>query len=183
MNIKDRLSYCIHYKKLKNIKLLISDVDGVMTDGTLVFNDDGIESKIFNAQDGMAVYYALNVGLKIAIVTGSTASCVMQRFKKLKKLEDIIMGEDDKLKGLLTLAEKYGFSKEEIAYIGDDFIDYKAMKYAGISFCPIDAIDEIRCVANIVLSKCGGRGAVKTAVDMILKSKGLYKDVLEKYID
>lgn len=183
MNIKDRISYIIHYNKINKIKMLISDIDGVMTDGGIIVDDNGVESKYFNAQDGLAIVIAINTGIKIAVITGGKSKCVYNRFDMFKKchFEDLIMGEDYKVPPLLTLLDKYGLKKEEVAYIGDDLIDLAPMIYAGLSFSPNDATDEVIKVADIVLSKNGGHGALRLAIEMILRGRGLYKNVIKEY--
>lgn len=182
MHIIDKISYIKNYNKLKKIKLLISDVDGVMTDGRIIFDDNGVESKFFNTLDGMAISYGLREGLKIAILTGSTAPCVVKRFERFSMLKDIITHTDYKLKTVLTLKEKYGLNSNEIAYIGDDFIDLAPMKYVALSFAPRNAVDDVRKISNIVLTKDGGFGAVRLAIDMILKAQGKYENVIKHYI-
>ncbi len=183
MTIKDRLSLLKFSNKLKNIKIIISDVDGVMTNGDLLFDDNGNETKIFNALDGSAIAMALNAGIKIAIISGSKSNSIINRFKKFSKInpEDIIIGTENKLPTLLTLIEKYGFSKEECAYIGDDIIDLAPIHNAGISFAPKNAIKEVKKESNIVLSKNGGNGAVRLAIEMILRAKGNYDEIIQSY--
>lgn len=183
MNIKDYISYLFNINKLKKIKLLVSDIDGVMTDGRLVFDDNGIESKFFHTQDGMGIVIALKAGIKVAVISGSNSNAIKTRFDKFKRhgFEDLILGQENKMPVILTLMEKYGLKKEETAYIGDDLIDLKVMKYVGISFCPKDAHYEALKIADIIISKRGGYGAVRVVIDMILKSKGIYNEFIKKF--
>ncbi|MEI0607067.1 HAD hydrolase family protein [Brachyspira pulli] len=183
MTIKDSISYFFNFNKLKKIKLFVSDIDGVMTDGRLIFDDNGVESKFFHTQDGMGVVMALKSGIKVAVISGSNSNAIKTRFDKFNKhgFEDLILGEENKMPVILTLIGKYGLNKEELAYIGDDLIDLKVMRYVGVSFAPKDATDEARKAANIILSKKGGYGAFRLAVDMILKAKGIYDEVIKEF--
>lgn len=183
MNIKDYISYLFNKNKLKKIKLLVSDIDGVMTDGRLIFDDNGVESKFFHTQDGMGIVMALKSGIKVAVISGSNSNAIKNRFDKFKihGFDDLILGEENKMPVILTLIEKYGLKKEEIAYIGDDLIDLKVMKYVGISFSPKDAHHEALKIADIIVSKRGGYGAVRVVIDMLLKSKGIYNELIEKF--
>lgn len=183
MNLKLFLSYYFNLKKLKKIKLFVFDIDGVMTDGKLIFDDNGIETKFFNTLDGMGVVMALKAGIKIAVITGSKASCVKKRFDKFRVhgFEDLIQGEEYKMPALLTLIEKYGLKNEEVAYMGDDVIDLAPSKYVGFSFAPKNAIKEVKKIADIVLDKEGGNGAVRAAIDMVLKARGDYEKILKEF--
>lgn len=183
MNLKLFLSYYFNLKKLKKIKLFVFDIDGVMTDGKLIFDDNGVETKFFNTLDGMGIVMALKAGIKIAIITGSKANCVKQRFDKFRVhgFEDLIQGEEYKIPALLTLIEKYGLKKEEVAYMGDDVIDLAPIKYVGFSFAPKNAIGEVKKNANIVVNKEGGNGAVRVVIDMVLKARGNYEKILKEF--
>ena len=183
MTIKDFASYIFNIKKLKKIKLIVSDIDGVMTDGKLIFDSNGVESKFFNTLDGMGIVMALKSGIKIAVISGSRANCVKERFDKFKahNFEDLIFGEEYKMPSLLTLIKKYSLNREEVAYIGDDVIDLAPIKYVGVSFVPKNAIKDLKKAADIVINKNGGDGAVRVAIDMILKAKGIYNEVIKEF--
>ncbi len=183
MTIRDYISYLFNINKLKKIKLLVSDIDGVMTDGRLIFDDNGVESKFFHTQDGMGIVMALKAGIKVAVISGSNSNAIKTRFDKFRKhgFEDLILGHENKMPIILTLIEKYGLKEEEIAYIGDDLIDLKVMKYVGISFSPKDAHHEALKIADIVINKRGGYGAVRVVIDMILKAKGIYNEFIKEF--
>ncbi len=181
MNIKDKLSYIKNKSKLKKIKLIVSDVDGVMTDSKLIVDDNNIESKFFNAKDGIGIYVALKYNLKVAIITGSKSMSVVNRFKKFKLLEDVIIGRDYKMEPLLEIINKYNLKQENVAYIGDDFIDLGPMNYVGLAFAPSDAVDDVKKIADIVMSKKGGEGVVRDVIDMILKSQNIHKTIVDYY--
>ena len=185
MTIKDFALYVLNINKLKKIKLIVSDIDGVMTDGKLIFDSNGVESKFFNTLDGMGIVMALKSGIKIAVISGSRANCVMERFDKFKahNFEDLILGEEYKMRSLLTLIKKYSLNIEEVAYIGDDIVDLAPIKYVGVSFVPKNAVTDVKRFADIVINKNGGDGAVRVAIDMILKAKGIYNEVIKEFCE
>ena len=185
MTIKDFALYILNINKLKKIKLIVSDIDGVMTDGKLIFDSNGVESKFFNTLDGMGIVMALKSGIKIAVISGSRANCVMERFDKFKahNFEDLILGEEYKMRSLLTLIKKYSLNIEEVAYIGDDIVDLAPIKYVGVSFVPKNAVKDVKRFADIVINKNGGDGAVRVAIDMILKAKGIYNEVIKEFCE
>lgn len=185
MTIKDFALYVLNINKLKKIKLIVSDIDGVMTDGKLIFDSNGVESKFFNTLDGMGIVMALKSGIKIAVISGSRANCVMERFDKFKahNFEDLILGEEYKMRSLLTLIKKYSLNIEEVAYIGDDIVDLAPIKYVGVSFVPKNAVKDVKRFADIVINKNGGDGAVRVAIDMILKAKGIYNEVIKEFCE
>ena len=170
-------------QRASKIKLAAFDVDGVMTDGRLIFDDNGVESKFFHTQDGMGVVMALKSNIKVAVISGSNSNAIKVRFDKFRKhgFEDLILGEENKMPSILTLMDKYGLKKEEVAYIGDDLIDLSPMKYVGVSFAPKDAVDEAKKAAVIVINREGGHGAVRVAIDMILHAKGIYNEVIKNF--
>ncbi len=185
MTIKDFALYILNINKLKKIKLIVSDIDGVMTDGKLIFDSNGVESKFFNTLDGMGIVMALKSGIKIAVISGSRANCVRERFDKFKahNFEDLILGEEYKMRSLLTLIKKYSLNIEEVAYIGDDIVDLAPIKYVGVSFVPKNAVKDVKKFADIVINKNGGDGAVRVAIDMILKAKGIYNEVIKEFCE
>ena len=185
MTIKDFALYILNINKLKKIKLIVSDIDGVMTDGKLIFDSNGVESKFFNTLDGMGIVMALKSGIKIAVISGSRANCVRKRFDKFKahNFEDLILGEEYKMRSLLTLIKKYSLNIEEVAYIGDDIVDLAPIKYVGVSFVPKNAVKDVKRFADIVINKNGGDGAVRVAIDMILKAKGIYNEVIKEFCE
>lgn len=185
MTIKDFALYILNINKLKKIKLIVSDIDGVMTDGKLIFDSNGVESKFFNTLDGMGIIMALKSGIKIAVISGSRANCVRERFDKFKahNFEDLILGEEYKMRSLLTLIKKYSLNIEEVAYIGDDIVDLAPIKYVGVSFVPKNAVKDVKKFADIVINKNGGDGAVRVAIDMILKAKGIYNEVIKEFCE
>lgn len=183
MAINNYISYLINLNKLKKIKLIVSDIDGVMTDAKLIFDNNGIESKVFNALDGIGISMLLKANIRLAVISGSASTSIIKRFEKFKKenFQDLILNTENKKHALLNLMKKYGLERYEIAYIGDDIIDIEAIKYAGVSFSPKNAIKEVKKISNIILSRKGGDGAFREMSDMILKAKGIYNEIIKNY--
>lgn len=168
--------------KLSKIKLLALDVDGVLTDGTINIGDNGEIFKGFNAKDGLGISCALRSGLQIAIITGRRSKIIHKRAEELG-ITLLCEGVKDKYSELVRLANELCLSKEEIAYMGDDLNDLPAFKGAGAIFVPQDAADEVINAASIVVSKNGGRGAVRVAIEMILKAQNKWEALVTSYLD
>ncbi len=183
MTIKNKISYFKNSKKLKKIKLLVCDVDGVLTDGSIVIDDNGIENKVFSTKDGMGIYVALKFGLNVAVITGSKSSAIVKRFQKFSKFQDLYIGKEYKMESLIEVMAKYNLNKDEVIYVGDDLIDLAPMEYVGLSFCPSDAHDAVKKTADIILSEAAGSGAVRVIIDMILKSQNIYDEAIKHYTE
>ena len=151
------------------IKLLAMDVDGVLTDGGMYYSNEGEALKKFNTRDGMGIELLRKNGVIPAIITQEESPIVLKRAEKLK-VEEIYIGIDNKLQIIKNLAEKYGVALDEVAYIGDDLNDMPVLREVGLSFAPSDAIPEVKKVAHHVLSRKGGEGTVREAVDFILQT-------------
>lgn len=156
--------------KLKNIKLLLLDVDGVLTDGRIVYTSDGVEQKFFDAHDGYGFTLALRHGLKLGIISGRSSPMVTKRASEFM-IDEVHQDVQDKLEVYNAIKKKYRISDKEIAYIGDDLMDVPVLKNVGFSACPYDAIEEIFSCVDFVSSKGGGRGCAREVIDMILKAK------------
>ncbi len=154
------------------IKLLATDVDGVMTDGSMYYSEKGDELKKFNTRDGMAMQLLREKGIKIAIVTKENTKLVERRAKKLN-VDDLFQGVENKLLALEKLKKKYGLDYSEIAYIGDDVNDIPVLKKVGLSICPSDAITDVKRVSDYIAEKKGGGGVVREFYEQWEKCKGL----------
>jgi len=166
---------------MESIKALILDVDGVLTDSMIYITDQGEEIKAFNTKDGHGIRMLIRVGIKVAIITGRTSKALQYRVKELG-IAHVIEGAKDKRSAVLKTAKKLEIVLDEIAYMGDDVVDLPAMKLCGLSIAPSDAIAEVKERADVVTSMPGGKGAVREAVEFILKSRGLYEKVMERYV-
>jgi 3-deoxy-D-manno-octulosonate 8-phosphate phosphatase (KDO 8-P phosphatase) len=150
------------------IKLIVLDVDGVMTDGTITYDSEGREYKSFNVKDGYGVVKALKTGLKVAVITGRNSKMVEIRCKELG-ISDVFQGVDDKLEIYKALKEKYNLKDFEVAAMGDDIPDLPILEKVGLSGAPIDAVEEVKKKVSFVSRFGGGKGAVREFIDYILE--------------
>ncbi len=164
---------CMLDKKLKDIKMLILDVDGVMTDGRIYMNDQGEETKAFNVKDGYGIRLLLEAGIDVAIITGRKSGVVDRRAKDLG-IRFVYQGvSDKKAVGIGLLAERR-LTGDQTCYIGDDLPDLPLLRYVGLPVAVADAVKEVRDDALYVTRKNGGEGAVREICELILKAQGLW---------
>ena len=166
--------------KLKRIKLLLLDVDGVLTDGGIIYNDNGSETKVFNVKDGLGMRLLMEAGIHLGIVTGRRSNALYSRCKDLG-INLIYDSVGNKIDVLEELLDQTGVSAEEIAFIGDDLPDLALMKIIGLSIAVGDAHKSILDNADMVTSAKGGQGAVREVCETILKAKGLWENILERF--
>ncbi|MEO2068574.1 MAG: HAD-IIIA family hydrolase [Desulfurobacteriaceae bacterium] len=150
------------------IKLIILDVDGVMTDGTITYDSEGREYKSFNVRDGYGIVKALKSGIEVAVITGRKSKMVEIRCKELG-IRDVFQGVDDKLRVYEVLKEKHNVEDFEVAAMGDDIPDLPILKKVGLSGAPSDAVEEIKKRVSFVSRFGGGKGAVREFIDYILE--------------
>ena len=163
------------------IKLLVLDVDGCLTDGSIVYAADATESKSFNVKDGLAIATWVKMGYEVAIITGRDSSIVAQRAKELR-VGHLYQGIKNKKEVLQNIMQELQLTPSEVAAIGDDFNDYKMLSFVGRSFTPKDGVDGIKKIVDTVLSKKGGKGAVREMIDIIVKENNLEDDFLSVWI-
>lgn len=156
--------------RLKDIRLLAFDCDGVLTDGGMYYAENGEELKKFNTRDGQGLELIRNAGVKSALITRENSQAVRRRADKLK-IDDLFLGVKDKKRAMQQLVDKYSLEPEHIAYIGDDIGDIPAMEIAGVSFAVSDAVDTVKKQADFLLAAKGGQGAVRELCEHILHSK------------
>lgn len=167
--------------KLKKIKLIALDVDGVLTDGGIILSSDGAEMKKFDVKDGSGISLARHVGLKFAIISGRYSKVIAMRARELKigaVYQDVI----EKMKAYRNMKKKFGLNDTEICFVGDEIIDLPVFEKCGFSAAPADAVDEVREAADYVCKKNGGRGCVREVINMILKTQGLWKTAVNRYL-
>ena len=167
-------------KKAKKIKLIILDVDGTLTDGNIIIDDNGVESKSFNVKDGFAIANGIKQGVIFAIITGRTSKVVEKRAIELG-INEVYQGIKNKIEILQNLLEKYDINFDEVAYMGDDINDIPALKRAGLKGATYDAVEEVKEIADFITSASGGKGAVREFVEYILREKKLWGKILENY--
>lgn len=156
--------------RLKNIRLLLLDVDGVLTDGGVYYSEDGDEMKKFNIQDGYGIVRVQRAGIVVGIITGRVSSIVTRRARELG-ITHIRQNMEDKVSAYEDILTSQGVTDAETAYIGDDEPDLPVLKRAGFSAAPADAVDAVRRSVSYVCKREGGRGAVREVIDLILRSR------------
>jgi 3-deoxy-D-manno-octulosonate 8-phosphate phosphatase (KDO 8-P phosphatase) len=164
-----------------DIKLLVMDVDGVLTDGTVMINSDGNEGKLFNLQDGHGIRMWQRAGLKVAFLSGRFSQATELRAKQLE-IDYCVQDCFEKLPEFKKLLEKTGFSVEETAYIGDDLLDLPVISCAGFGAAVTNAVDEVKQTADYVTTHSGGTGAVREVIEYILKKSGRWQELIERYL-
>jgi len=166
----------INFKeKLNNVKVLMFDVDGVFTDGSLLLMENGDQLRIFNIKDGYAIQLAVKAGVKIAVITGARSLAVKARLNYLG-VEDVYLGIHNKIEKYEDYKYSYGYTDNEILYMGDDLPDYDIMKKVGVAVCPSDAVTEIQNLSIYVSQKAGGKGCVRDVVEQYMRLKKLWID-------
>ncbi len=161
-------------EKAKKIKLLAFDVDGVMTDGSVTYDENGVEYKTFNVKDGHGLVRARKSGFVTAIITARNNGTVKCRAENLN-ITELRQGQKYKLPALEEIMAKYNFSFDEVAYMGDDIPDICILEKVGLACCPNDAVKEVKTICNYVSSINGGRGAVRELCDFILEAQNIPK--------
>ncbi len=156
--------------KASKIKLVAFDVDGVMTDGSLTFDEDGKEYKTFNAKDGQGIVMLNKAGFTTAIITARNNGTVTHRFNILG-MHKLYQGQKNKETALDELVKEYNIDYSEVAYMGDDLPDLCVLRKVGLPSCPNDAVDEVKEICEFIAPKNGGRGAVRDLCNLLLQSK------------
>ena len=166
-------------ERAKKIKLLILDVDGVLTDGRIIYDNFGDEIKCFNVYDGFGMTLLHRSGIKSVIITAKKTRIVERRAKDMNVAK--VYSDYRKLKAYEKVVKKFKVKDEEVCFIGDDFIDLPVLKRTGLSVAPPEAIEEVKNACHYITKKSGGKGAVRELVEIILKSQGLWNEVISEY--
>lgn len=165
--------------KAKYIKLVILDVDGVMTDGRIVIDDDGVESRNFDIKDGMGVVVLMMSGIQVAIITSKKSGSVRRRAEELK-ITRFYEGIKKKTEPYEEMLKEMNITDDEVAYVGDDLVDLSLMKRVGLPIAVGDAVDDVKKCATYVTQARGGHGAVREVAELILKSQEKWEKILSK---
>ncbi|HED18507.1 MAG TPA: 3-deoxy-manno-octulosonate-8-phosphatase KdsC [Gammaproteobacteria bacterium] len=168
-------------EKAARIKLLIFDVDGVLTDGSLFLDDDGREYKAFHSQDGHGIKMLQKHGVRCAIITGRTSKLVEHRMRNLG-IDLIYQGQHDKLKGFADLLKRLDLNPEQVAYVGDDVVDLPVMRKVGLAIAVQDAHHWVLKHAHWQTPRPGGRGAARDVCEMLMEAQGVLQQELESYL-
>lgn len=168
-------------QKAKKIKLVIFDIDGVLTTGALFIGDDGQEYKAFNSKDGHGLRMLQDAGVEVAIITGRQSEVVKHRAQDLG-ISRIYQGKREKLPAYLALLEETGLSHDEVAYVGDDVVDLPVMSQVGLAICVQDGHPFVKKHAHWITDHNGGCGAGRDVCELILEARGVLDEMLQSYI-
>lgn len=169
------------FNRAKTIQLLIFDVDGVLTDGSLFYGDDGQEYKAFNSQDGHGMKMLQRSGVKLAIITGRSSQVVVHRMRNLG-IDHLYQGAEDKLEAFSHLLQAQGLPPEAVGYMGDDVVDLPVMRRCGLAITVPAAPDMVKDHAHYVTRLHGGRGAVREICERIMQAQGTLDAQLAPYL-
>lgn len=166
--------------RMQSIKLILSDVDGVMTDGGITYDNQGIETKTFHVRDGMGIKLWQKTGHQFGVITARSSHIVKLRMDELG-VDFIRQGTDQKLAAAQQIIGELNLETQNVCYIGDDLTDVGLMKSVGISASVADAADDVKKVADYVTKSAGGKGAIRELIEMILKSQKRWNELLQGY--
>jgi 3-deoxy-D-manno-octulosonate 8-phosphate phosphatase (KDO 8-P phosphatase) len=167
-------------ERARRVKLLIVDVDGVLTDGGIILDNKGNELKRFNVRDGHGLKMVQRIGIKVAIITGRRSKVVERRAAELG-IEEVHQGCKKKLQCYSRLLKKLGVPDEAVAYVGDDIVDIPLLVRVGLPIAVSDAHEDVKKFALMITEYPGGKGAVREITDFLIKAGGLWDDIIEKY--
>jgi 3-deoxy-D-manno-octulosonate 8-phosphate phosphatase (KDO 8-P phosphatase) len=168
------------HDKLKKISLLLLDVDGVMTDGGIIYDASGLETKRFNVKDGHGIKMLQRYGVEVGIITGRTSIVVDNRARELG-ISLVYQGSLKKIDSYEDIKHRTGLADDQIAFMGDDVIDVPVLRRVGFSAAPLDGLSEVLSVVDYVATLPGGSGAVREVCDHILKARGAWDEIAARY--
>jgi 3-deoxy-D-manno-octulosonate 8-phosphate phosphatase (KDO 8-P phosphatase) len=169
------------HERASRIRLVVLDVDGVLTDNRLFYGDNGVEYKSFYTRDGHGMVLLRQAGIDLGIITGRQSELVTRRMNDLK-VKYVYQGVPDKLPSFEHLMAECGLQPEEIAYMGDDILDLPLLRRVGLAAMPADGEASIRPYVHFTSHHPGGRGAVRELCELILKAQGKWDDVMDFYL-
>jgi 3-deoxy-D-manno-octulosonate 8-phosphate phosphatase (KDO 8-P phosphatase) len=167
--------------RARRVRLLVLDVDGVLTDGRMILTEHGDELKSFHTHDGMGVAVARRAGIKVAIVTGEKSAIGQRRGAKLG-VDATVLDARRKAETVEALRVKLGVELAEIAFMGDDLLDIPALERAGLAVAPANAVPEVRAMVDVVTRAHGGAGAVRECVELILRAQGVWTSAVRAFV-
>ena len=168
------------WDRASTVKLLVLDVDGVLTNGQIFLGDNGVESlKAFDIQDGLGIKLLEKIGISTVLITGRSSKMVLARCEELG-IKHVHMGVENKAIALDAILQSLGLKSQECAVMGDDWPDFQMMKSAGLKVCPAQGHEAVKEIAHFVTSRSGGSGAVREVCDLILKAQNRYEELLSK---
>ena len=167
-------------EKCQRVRLFLSDVDGVLTDGSIEYDNERVERKRFHARDGLGVRLWQKAGLPIGLVTARRSRIVELRAVELD-IDILRMGEENKRQAVLGILEELDMPPEDVCYLGDDLNDLSTVRMVGLGLAVADACEELCDAADHVTTAPGGRGALREAIELILKAQGRWEEILATY--
>jgi 3-deoxy-D-manno-octulosonate 8-phosphate phosphatase (KDO 8-P phosphatase) len=167
---------------MTGIKLLLFDVDGVLTDGTILIHSDGTESKAFNIRDGAGLVWAQRAGLSVGLLSARLADATTIRAAQLG-ITTVVQGAVDKLAGYEQILRDAGLTDAQVGYMGDDLQDLPVLRRAGFSAAPADAAPEVQAAVQWVSASGGGRGAARECVEHVLRAQGLWRTAVAEFLE
>lgn len=168
------------FARAKEIRLLLLDVDGVLTDGSLHYSSDSAESKAFNTQDGFGIRLLQEAGIEVGVITARQSEVVARRAGELQ-MRYIYQGRRNKKEAFKEILQASGCRPFQVAYMGDDWLDLVLLQQVGLALAPANAVREVKETAHFVTARAGGAGAVREACDLILEAQNLLGGLLRKY--
>jgi len=165
----------------EKVKLVVFDVDGVLTDGSIIWQDGGWDAKVFDVKDGFGILLLRKARIEVGIVTGRTSLAVEQRAKELG-IRWVVQGTDDKLASVREIMHKAGVREDETAFVGDDLNDLPVLRRVGFPAAPADAVPEVRTVCELVTKAPGGKGCAREVAERVLKAQLRWNGLLETYL-
>jgi 3-deoxy-D-manno-octulosonate 8-phosphate phosphatase (KDO 8-P phosphatase) len=168
-------------EKARNVKLLILDVDGVLTDGRIVIDDRGVETKCFDVRDGHGIKLLKRADIEVAIITGRKSEVVSHRARELG-IDSVYQNIHDKLEVYEAILDEKGLGDGDVGFVGDDIVDLPVLRRAGFSAVVADGMEELKPYADYVSRNRGGRGAVREISELILKAQGKWPQLMERYL-
>ena len=167
--------------KAEPIKLLLLDVDGVLTDGSLIYSESGEESKSFNTQDGLGIRLAQKAEIDVGLITARSSNIVKRRAEELG-FTYIRQGIARKLDTFKELMNESSLKPYQVCYMGDDWIDLAVLTRVGLAACPQNSVPEVKDVCHFITSRPGGHGAVRELCDILLRAKGAHETLLQQHM-
>ncbi len=171
----------ILYAKAEPLRLLLLDVDGVLTDGSLLYSENGVETKSFNTQDGLGIRLVQKAGVDVGIITARTSDLVRQRAEELG-MKYIFQGIGRKLESYKEIIRQAGLQPYQVCYMGDDWIDLALLSRVGLAACPANSVAEVKDACHFISSRSGGHGAIREVCDLIVRAKGAYANLLQQFL-
>lgn len=168
--------------KAKKVKLLLLDVDGVLTDGSITYSDEGVELKTFNVKDGFGLNLLRKAGVEVGIITARSSKALIRRCRDLK-IDHLYQGRRNKVEAFKEIIAELGLSAEEVGYMGDDWLDLALLAKVGFAATVADAVREIKEVVDFSSRYNGGQGGVREVCDLIVDAKGMYEELLHEYLE